>query len=58
MEWLTSIQTAWGTLLEGLGVLAIIAGGVSAIIKFLSPFKKLRESVKKHDESRPCGRVG
>ena len=56
MEWFKNLQTTWATMLEALGAIAIVAGGVSAIVKLLNPYKQLRERmnelekhVGKHD---------
>ena len=50
MNWITNLQMTWGVLLEALGGIAILAGGIRVIISFLHPFKTMKERVDKHDE--------
>jgi len=49
MNWINNLPTTIATILEVLGVLALVAAGGGAILKFLSPFKKIKERVDKHD---------
>ena len=44
------LKTTLSTILAVLGAATIAVGGVSALIKLFSPFKRLKERVEKHDK--------
>ena len=45
-----NLQITWLTLLEVLGAVGIVVGGISAIMKLFSPFKKLKERLDKAEK--------
>ena len=49
MEQWEALVTTFQTLLAILGVFTCIAGGISAITKLLSPFKKIKETSNNHE---------
>ena len=49
MEQWNALVTTFQTLLAILGIFTCVAGGISAITKLLSPFKKIKETSNNHE---------
>ena len=56
MDWLSSLEITWETLMKAIGIIAVMIGGVEAILKLFGPFRRLKarldaveERIERHD---------
>ncbi len=45
-----NIEITFNTVLQFFGAVAVIGGGVKILVNLFSPFKEVKEKLKKHDE--------